>query len=52
MNIDLDLKENWKERFGDLQVSFLGELSDYLRYLNEVNYLYEFWSWTDQNRKE
>lgn len=52
MNIELDLKENWKERFGDLQVAFLAEVSDHIRYLNEINYLYEFWTCTDERPDE
>lgn len=49
MDLELELDDHWKEKFGDQEIQYLGELNDYVRYLNEINYLYEFWSWQEGN---
>jgi hypothetical protein len=49
MDLELELEDKWKDKFGDQEIEYLGELNDYVRYLNEINYLYEFWSWQESN---
>ena len=51
MDLELELDDNWKERFGEQEIEFLTELSDYLRHLNEINYLYEFWGWQEATKQ-